>query len=465
MSEFLDCHATLVEFEAHRENLLGSIYNTVSIGMAFNNKNVVVVDIFTQRHVVVNKCEIDDESFTIYVEGKCLNDKYGVFAMRIVCEDNIERTALSINPQEINYIKESRIFYGIFKNANKVIEELIKQEKRYFLQIYLRDHPETIKYLQQHTDKMRFNELILGYRCYLENFPHPYYKIEMDQIELEEAEFLKKEKEKKAEQEVLEREERNRRENKNLPDSKKGGLGDIEEEPDEELSKDSESDLGSKMDKESDKISMESLASKPSIDDQQEPSDNQLNKLELNIESLKRDNEELQKKIAIIYEFKKQENKEDRNYYKESNINDSTYHDTLTTAANLYNELSTHKKKLNADLLKYEQSIKIQEERKKDVYKILMNYKEELINNAEDRKGAKIPQRTIENWLATERRYEEEIRNLRIENIKNTLLLSRHNKELKKMEEYFEGLHYIDFEQLKIENNVLLFTFRLSLRK
>jgi len=43
---------------------------------------------------------------------------------------------------------------------------------------------------------------------------------------------------------------------------------------------------------------------------------------------------------------------------------------------------------------------------------------------------------------------------LRIENIKSTLTLNRYNKELKKMEEYFEGLHLIDFEQLKIENNV-----------
>lgn len=84
-----------------------------------------------------------------------------------------------------------------------------------------------------------------------------------------------------------------------------------------------------------------------------------------------------------------------------------------------------------------------------------MNYKEELISNAEYRKGTKIPRSQIEEWLSTEKVYEEEIRRLRIENIKNTLELNRLNKELKKMEEYFEGLHLIDFEQLKIENNTL----------
>lgn len=182
--------------------------------------------------------------------------------------------------------------------------------------------------------------------------------------------------------------------------------------------------------------------------------DKQLEKLNKNISDLTKENEELQRKICVIYEWKRKEGREDRNYYKESNINDSTYQDSLTSAANLYNELNTHKRKLEADLQKYNQSIEIQEDRKREVYKILMNYKEELLMNAEYRKGTKIPQLQIEDWLSKEKFNEDEIRSLRIDNIKNTLELNRLNKELKKMEEYFEGLHLIDFEQLKIENNV-----------
>jgi hypothetical protein len=181
----------------------------------------------------------------------------------------------------------------------------------------------------------------------------------------------------------------------------------------------------------------------------------QLDKLEQNIEELKRENEELQRKIRIIYDFRKKEGRDERNYYKESNINESTYADSLTSAANLHNELNTHKRKLMADLEKYNQSIEIQEERKREVYKILMNYKEELLSNAEYRKGTKIPRDHIDKWLDKEKESEDDIRKLRIENIKNTLELNRLNKELKKMEEYFEGLHLIDFEQLKIENNTL----------
>ena len=48
-SEFVDAHSTLVEFESHRDNLLSSNFNTVSIGMAFDEERVIVVDVFSFR--------------------------------------------------------------------------------------------------------------------------------------------------------------------------------------------------------------------------------------------------------------------------------------------------------------------------------------------------------------------------------------------------------------------------------
>ena len=49
IDEFLDCHATLIEFESHRNNILATHFNTISIGMAFNHEKVVVCDLFTTR--------------------------------------------------------------------------------------------------------------------------------------------------------------------------------------------------------------------------------------------------------------------------------------------------------------------------------------------------------------------------------------------------------------------------------
>ena len=56
-----------------------------------------------------------------------------------------------------------------------------------------------------------------------------------------------------------------------------------------------------------------------------------------------------------------------------------------------------------------------------------------------------------------------QIKAKRIENYKYSYELQRKTKELKKMEEYFEGLHLIDFEQLKIENNVKNDGFKIIL--
>jgi chromosome segregation ATPase len=161
----------------------------------------------------------------------------------------------------------------------------------------------------------------------------------------------------------------------------------------------------------------DSISSEPSIPEPDEDDDiskkevyeKQMSKLEEHIDELRREVDEIQKKIAIIYEYRKSESKEERNYYKESNINEATYIDSLTSAANLCNELNIHKRKLDADLQKYKQSIEIQEERKRDVYKILMNYKQELLMNAEYKKGTKIPTDKIEEWLNEEKYYEDEV--------------------------------------------------------
>ena len=455
-TDFMDCHSTLVEFDQHRQNLLSPSFNTVCIGMAFDNEKLTVVDIFTNRLVNIDTCAITEDTQQIFVKGNILNDKYGVFIVRIVEENNPKAFILSLNPQEINYDSVNKTWICKFKNAGKVFEELNKDDKKLYIEVYLSENPETIKYGQPNTEKIKIGQYKLGYRCQLENFPHPILKKEEEIINNEESQKLKEENDKRKAEEYAEREERNRRENKFNPGVDRNKLHQIKEEE--------EGDYSEKSDDKSEKLSMSDKKSDKSVEEKHidnqspEPYDAQLNALTNNIEGLKKENEELQRKIAIIFEYKKSKDNNNKKTYNQSSISTSTYHDTLTTAANLYIDLSTHRQKLEADLLKYEQSIKIQEERKKEVYKILMNYKEELINNAEDRKGGKIPQTKIQGWLAQEKKYEDEIKQLRILNIKNTLLLNRYNKELKKTEEYFEGLHYIDFEQLKIENNVKFYT-------
>lgn len=470
----MDCHATLLEFEKDRNLIISNAVNTIGIGLAFDKEKIVVVNIYSNKLVSIDLCSMIAESNLIYLEGKVLSDKYGVYLVRIVEEQSQNKPVYAVNPQDIKFDPSTRRWECKFKNVGSFLKDLENENninKHYFVVVYLRDKPELIKYGETIIGQIKVRDLILGCKSHLFHFPHPIMLKEYDRIDIEDKENLKNESSRKAHERLNEENERKRREAKVFGELKPmDRIDEVNESENDETDSnfninkdDSENKYNNiNLDKSSESKELNKDISKSNIEKQlidennykREDYDTKLYNLEQTIEQLKKENDEVQRKIALIFEYKKLEGKEDKKHYKEANINESTYHDTLTTAANLYNDLHTHRTKLNADLSKYDQSIRIQEERKKEVYKILMNYKEELINNAETNKGSKINPLVIERWLNEEKIKEDEIRDLRIQNIKNTLRLNRINKELKKTEEYFEGLHYIDFEQLKIENNV-----------
>jgi len=143
----MDAHATLVEFDIHRENLLSSNFNSVSIGMAFNEEKAVVVDLFSMKEVIVDVIDIKQETFTINVNGRMLLTTNGVFVMRILKVDennnlNVKEILHSITCQNISYNKNNQSFVASFKNCQKVFSEPGKK----VLEVYLREKPDAIKY-------------------------------------------------------------------------------------------------------------------------------------------------------------------------------------------------------------------------------------------------------------------------------------------------------------------------------
>ena len=466
MNEFYDVQATLVEFAQHSENILSDEFNHVGIGMAYNDTKVVVVDIFCFREAIVDVCNINVDTSIITVKGRMLNEEYGAYALRIVGASAPTKTILQITPQHITpYFTQNkqRGFTGVFNNAAPVLtesEENAAAEPK-IIEVYIRVKPELIPYNKAFTDKIRFEDLVLGTRIPMENFP-------IDrQIKEEKRQDLRDQRQEQANLDLIAEYERKKDEEKkrrmkidSYAYARDGDMGEIQEEPDEEGN---DSDRDESLSKRSKQVNSKGI-SKISGDSQSydgSGSDNipdyekELDDLELTNERLKEDNELIQKKIKVIYDFRKKEGREERNFFKESNINESTYADSLSSTAGLYNDLNSHKTKLDQDLKRYQQSIEEQEKRKQDVYDILMKYKQELLENAETRKGTKIPRKDMENWLTQEKNLEDQISKLRIESFTKSLEMNRLKKELKKMEDYFEGLHIIDFEQLKIENNTL----------
>ena len=455
--EFYDVQATLIEFEQHCDNILSNRYNKVGIGMALNDMKVVVVDVFLRREVTVDSCSINLESGNIIIKGQLTDEQYGAYALRLVSPTNPNKTIMSVSPQHItpaNVPNKIRPFTAIFNNVEKILED--PEPKN--IEIYIRVKPDLIPYNKIFSDKIRFEDLTLGAVIPLLPFPSTTEKKEEKRQDLKDAKIAKDNMLLLADYERRKEEEKKRRMKiDGYAYANKGEMDEIQEEVDEEVSSSKEEESQKSESRKSKTIkSKDELSEELGVSG--EKSDNyekEINDLEEKIEALKEDNEYYQRRINLVFEFRKKEGREEKNFYKESNINESTYADSLTSTAGLYNDLNIHKRKLDQDLQRYQKSIEEQEKRKQDVYEILMKYKEELLDNAETRKGTKIPRAEIENWLGREKQLEDTLRNLRIQSFTKSLEMNRLKKELKKMEDYFEGLHIIDFEQLKIENNTL----------
>jgi KaiC/GvpD/RAD55 family RecA-like ATPase len=208
--EFTDAHSALVEFESDRANLLSSTFNSVSIGMAFDEEKVVVVDLFSTRELTIESCNINEDMGSIIVKGHMLNENFGVYAMKIVSEENVNKSLMLINPSNIiSPDLRPRPFTASFVGAAHIIKDTTPK----LIEVYIRERPSTIKYNQTFTDNIgKFEQdlkfLKVGLRFGLENFPSDIVIREQKKEEEEEKRRLAEEESRKQEEKIKEREEK-----------------------------------------------------------------------------------------------------------------------------------------------------------------------------------------------------------------------------------------------------------------
>lgn len=205
----VDAHSTLVEFEEDRENILSNKYNTVGLGVAFNEEKVAVVDIFTHRDCIVESIFFNDNQ-GIDITGRMLNDKLGLYAVKIVPEEFINKQLANITTQYISFDDKTKEFNASFQNCSKIFEF----DGPKMIELYLREKPELIKYGVIVTTKVKFEDLILGYRIPLVEFPNPRMAYEIEQEENLEKEKIQEENKKKRDEELKENIERENRKRK-----------------------------------------------------------------------------------------------------------------------------------------------------------------------------------------------------------------------------------------------------------
>ena len=82
-----------------------------------------------------------------------------------------------------------------------------------------------------------------------------------------------------------------------------------------------------------------------------------------------------------------------------------------------------------------------------------VNYRIETAKNSENsRTGKVLSSKTIDQLESIESKKQKEVIAVRLENIKLRNKIKRYEQTLRQKEELADGLHLIDFEQLKIEN-------------
>jgi hypothetical protein len=193
-SDFVETHSTLIEFENHRNNMLSTNLNTISFGMAYDDEKVVIVDLITNRDLAIDSININNEFGTVVVKGHMLNEKFGVYVMRIVTHDNVNNTLAFITPQNIiSPEMKIRPFTGNFNGVSKILQDPLPK----ILELYIREKPNTIKYNSVFTSSVKLEDLILAYRIPLDAYPNEIVLREQKKDDEEEKKRLYAEMDKK----------------------------------------------------------------------------------------------------------------------------------------------------------------------------------------------------------------------------------------------------------------------------
>eukprot|EP00826_Nyctotherus_ovalis_P031088 TRINITY_DN2481_c0_g5_i3.p1 TRINITY_DN2481_c0_g5~~TRINITY_DN2481_c0_g5_i3.p1 ORF type:complete len:400 (+),score=183.62 TRINITY_DN2481_c0_g5_i3:1419-2618(+) len=125
----------------------------------------------------------------------------------------------------------------------------------------------------------------------------------------------------------------------------------------------------------------------------------------------------------------------------------------VTQVRQQMNQTEETYKKMSSEL---EEKLSQHQARSDKMKSSFKEFKRAVAEGAEfNRTGKKIPRAELQRWDREEDKIDLELQNERFNYIANKRKLKQSEEELKKKDKLAEGLHVIDFEQLKIENQTL----------
>ena len=168
-------------------------------------------------------------------------------------------------------------------------------------------------------------------------------------------------------------------------------------------------------------------------------------------EQLEKENEDFQKQIIMM-----DSNFEQYDKNTEQQMNEHKYLNTLANVHQVRINLKETQDRYNKMASELQAKLNEKQAKCHEIEQQFKELKRSVAQNAVmSRTGKKINKKILEEWDETESMKDQEVHQYRLQNIALRNRLANKEKILKKREQLADGLHLIDFEQLKIENQTL----------
>jgi hypothetical protein len=500
--DFLDLGYLLLEVETDRQVILDNHFNHIGIGVSMTAEKMILVETFSQKLLTISKIS-EGEDGGIEVRGKMLTSERGLYAVRL---QSVEaKRELLIGPENMEFDRNTKEFI-VFLDTEETVGSSHK-----IIEFYVRVKPDSIEYRKATKEKINLKHLELAHRIPCTTYPDPRYLQEdeedkirkeqetLERMRLEEEKRMKKDEERRERKDLrraLRQEIEDRRargeEIESLASStqrsdrsfmskqsfagralqamQSDGMGESKSiaSPDRSVGEGDRSEIESirKGEDQEDKVVEDDDESKEYADEDESVSKSPMvtnkdikDELELAIEEAQRQLKKEEDRNFFLQQLILQlRDKNDLNLEKQNEIpmTEPKYLNTLAHVHQIRLDLKQTQDRYN-DMAR-ELQYKLDEKQAKcfEIRKAFMDLKKEVCKKAAfSRTDKAIPDMLIEEWKEREDDKSKELQLLRLENLRLRNHLAKNQKVLKKKEELAEGLHLIDYEQLKIENQTL----------
>ena len=494
MAEFMDAHGLLLEMQTEMEQLSDPAATHIGVGFAEDSTKVLVVELLAESSLVVSTLQ-QHEDGSIHVEGLNLDPaNAGLYAARIVSSTN-EKKATVIGPANMTYDKATHQFTLSFEPQQD--EVFYNAQDPRWLELYIRKAKiDQIPYGVASSEVPKVKELVPVVRLPMEYMPDPRV-VKEDAHDQEQFERDAKERAERAEEERLIRlaqqaakqEEKAKKREAMLAEREKKKDGD-EDDDDEDDDDDSGSEKsGSKSRTSGPKSSQKksqsgslgqsaSKVGKSMVGSDEDLSEDQVDgddsdedydggigdlpsqpamKRELitaiederrEYQELKKLNEECQRKIILM-----DHNNRDFEKQTDQMLHEHKYLNTLANVHQVRYNLKETQDRYNRMAGELQNKLNEKQTKCTEIEQQFKELKRSVAMNAvHSRTGKKLSAKVIKEWEEADEAKDQEVHQYRLQNIALRNRLANQEKVLKKKEQLAEGLHLIDYEQLKIEN-------------